>query len=185
MDIIEDRTSVRGNKIMNKLLTSKIEIIERKIRYNSTIVDHNCLLLEKQSQSIVLFHEVQYSFTMTANDTKLTIPKGSYTIAYYWRDRPYNLYVWRDIKGKYLGSYFNIVKNTQIKDEVVSFEDLIIDIMVLPNGEYFILDEDELPEPLGNFEGGYVKEALHILTDTIKTFLPKIIKGTADIFKNK
>ncbi len=60
---------------MNKLLTSKIEIIERKIRYNSTIVDHNCLLLEKQSQSIVLFHEVQYSFTMTANDTKLTIPK--------------------------------------------------------------------------------------------------------------
>ena len=61
---------------MNKLLTSKIEIIERKIRYNSTIVDHNCLLLEKQSQSIVLFHEVQYSFTMTANDTKLTIPKG-------------------------------------------------------------------------------------------------------------
>ena len=60
---------------MNKLLTSKIEIIERKIQYNSTIVDHNCLLLEKQSQSIVLFHEVQYSFTMTANDTKLTIPK--------------------------------------------------------------------------------------------------------------
>ncbi|MEC3035126.1 DUF402 domain-containing protein, partial [Bacillus thuringiensis] len=163
---------------MNKLLTSKSEIIERKIRYNSTIVDHNCLLLEKQSQSIVLFHEVQYSFTMTANDTKLTIPKGSYTIAYYWKDCPYNLYVWRDIKGKYLGSYFNIVKNTQIKDEVVSFEDLIIDIMVLPNGEYFILDEDELPEPLGNFEGGYVKEALYILIDTIKTFLPKIIKGT-------
>ncbi|MED2252977.1 DUF402 domain-containing protein, partial [Bacillus thuringiensis] len=54
-----------------------------------------------------------------------------------------------------------------------------------PNGEYFILDEDELPEPLGNFEGGYVKEALYILMDTIKTFLPKIIKGTADIFKNK
>ena len=75
---------------MNKLLTSKIEIIERKIRYNSTIVDHNCLLLEKQSQSIVLFHEVQYSFTMTANDTKLTIPKRD-TIAYYWRDRT----VWR------------------------------------------------------------------------------------------
>ena len=66
---------------------------------------------------------------------------------------------------------------------MVSFEDLIIDIMVLPNGEYFILDEDELPEPLGNFEGGYVKEALYILMDTIKTFLPKIIKGTADIFK--
>ncbi|MDR2992579.1 DUF402 domain-containing protein [Bacillus cereus] len=169
---------------MNRVCTLGNEIIERKIRYDSTIVDHNCLLLEKQSQSIVLFHEVQYSFTMATNDTKLTIPKGSYTIAYYWENRPYNLYVWRDIEGNYLGSYFNIVKNTQIKDEVVSFEDLIIDIMVLPNGEYFILDEDELPEPIGYFEEGYVKEALYTLTDTIQELLPKIIIDTTRIIKN-
>ena len=36
----------------------------------------------------------------------------------------------------------------------MSFEDLIIDILVLPSGEYFILDEDELPEPIEVFEGG-------------------------------
>ncbi len=60
---------------MNKLLTPKSEIIERKIRYDSTVVDHTCLLLEKQLQSIVLFHEVQYSFTMTAHRASLTIPK--------------------------------------------------------------------------------------------------------------
>lgn len=81
---------------MNKLLTLKSKIVERKIRYDSTIVEHTCLLLEKQLQSIVLFHEVQYSFTMTAHSASLTIPKGSYTIAYYWEDRPYNLYIWRD-----------------------------------------------------------------------------------------
>lgn len=51
---------------------------------------------------------------------------------------------------------------------MVSFEDLIIDIMVLPNGEYFILDEDELPEPLGNFEGGYVRKALYGLKEIIQ-----------------
>ncbi|MCU4771499.1 DUF402 domain-containing protein [Bacillus toyonensis] len=170
---------------MNQLRTSKIEITERKIRYDSTIVDYDCLLLKKQSESIVLFHEVQYSFTMTAHDTKLTIQKGSYTIAYYWEDRPYNLYVWRDKEGNYVGAYFNIVKNTQITEEVVSFEDLIIDIMVLPNGEYFILDEDELPEPIEKFEDGFVKEALHTLTDTIQELLPKIIIETATVFKNK
>lgn len=60
---------------MNKLLTLKSKIVERKIRYDSTIVDHTCLLLEKQLQSIVLFHEVQYSFTMTAHRASLTIPK--------------------------------------------------------------------------------------------------------------
>lgn len=95
---------------MNKLLTPKSEIIERKIRYDSTVVDHTCLLLEKQLQSIVLFHEVQYSFTMTAHRASLTIPKGSYTIAYYWENRPYNLYIWRDKNGMYVGSYFNVVK---------------------------------------------------------------------------
>ncbi|WP_237980187.1 DUF402 domain-containing protein [Bacillus thuringiensis] len=163
---------------MNKLLTLKSKIVERKIRYDSTIVDHTCLLLEKQLQSIVLFHEVQYSFTMTAHRASLTIPKGSYTIAYYWENRPYNLYIWRDKNGMYLGSYFNIVKNTQITDKLVSFEDLIIDILVLPSGEYFILDEDELPEPLEGFEGGYVNEALYVLKEIIRKSLPQMIEET-------
>ncbi|HDR4424093.1 TPA: DUF402 domain-containing protein [Bacillus cereus] len=170
---------------MSCLRQSGIEIIERKIRYDATTVDHACLLIETQSDKIVLYHEVQYSFTMTANDTKLTIPKGSYTVAYYWSKRPYNLYVWRDQDGSYLGSYFNIVKNTCITDEVVSFEDLILDIMVLPSGEFFILDEDELPEPLEQFEDGYVKKALHSVKNIMKESLSEIIIETATIFKNK
>ncbi|PEX81462.1 DUF402 domain-containing protein [Bacillus cereus] len=163
---------------MNKLLTPKSEIIERKIRYDSTIVDHNCLILEKKLQSIMLFHEVQYSFTMNTHDSSVTIPKGSYTIAYYWEDRPYNLYIWRDTNGVYLGSYFNIVKNTQITNELVSFEDLIIDILILPSGEYIILDEDELPEPLESFEGGYVDEALYVVKEIIQKSLPQMIVET-------
>ncbi|AEW55976.1 DUF402 domain-containing protein [Bacillus sp. Gnz1/3] len=169
---------------MNKLLTLKSKIVERKIRYDSTIVEHTCLLLEKQLQSIVLFHEVQYSFTMTAHSASLTIPKGSYTIAYYWEDRPYNLYIWRDKNGMYVGSYFNVVKNTQITDELVSFEDLIIDILVLPSGEYFILDEDELPEPLEGFEGGYVNEALYVLEEIIQKTLPQMIVETERVKLN-
>ncbi|MES5939109.1 MULTISPECIES: DUF402 domain-containing protein [unclassified Bacillus cereus group] len=169
---------------MSYLCTLGIEIIERKIRYDTTTVDHACLVIEAQPDKVILYHEVQYSFTMAVNDTKLTIPKGSYTIAYYWEDRPYNLYVWRDKDGKYLGSYFNIVKNTQITDEVVSFEDLIIDIMVLPNGEFFILDEDELPEPLEIFEDGNVKKALYALTGNIQELLSAIILETNTFFKN-
>lgn len=68
---------------MSCLRTSDIEIIERKIRYDGTTIDHACLLIEAQQDKIILYHEVQYSFTMAANDKKLTIPKGSYTVAYY------------------------------------------------------------------------------------------------------
>ncbi|MCU5097630.1 DUF402 domain-containing protein [Bacillus wiedmannii] len=168
---------------MSCLRTSDIEIIERKIRYDGTTIDHACLLIEAQQDKIILYHEIQYSFTMTANDKKLTIPKGSYTVAYYWGNRPYNLYVWRDQDGGYLGSYFNIVKNTCITDEVVSFEDLILDIMILPSGEFFILDEDELPESLEQFEDGYVEKALHTVKNTIQESLPKIISETATLYK--
>ena len=68
---------------------------------------------------------------------------------------------------------------------MVSFEDLIIDIMVLPNGEYFILDEDELPEPLGNFEGGYVKKALYGLKEIIPKELPPIVLRQPECRGNK
>ncbi|CAM4286665.1 DUF402 domain-containing protein [Bacillus wiedmannii] len=168
---------------MSCLRTSDIEIIERKIRYDGTTIDHACLLIEAQQDKIILYHEVQYSFTMAANDKKLTIPKGSYTVAYYWGNLPYNLYVWRDQDGGYLGSYFNIVKNTCITDEVVSFEDLILDIMILPSGEFFILDEDELPESLEQFEDGYVEKALHTVKNTIQESLPEIISETATLYK--
>ena len=39
------------------------------------------------------------------------------------------------------------------------------------------IDEDELPEPLGNFEGGYVKKALYGLKEIIPKELPPIVFG--------
>ncbi|WP_313800878.1 DUF402 domain-containing protein [Cytobacillus sp.] len=160
-------------------------IIERKIRYDSKVVEYKCMLLEAHNQHVVLFHIIQDTFTMTANQAKLTIPKGSYTLAYYWGNRPYNLYIWRDTNGRYIGSYFNIVKNTWITNKMVSFEDLIIDIMVLPNGDYFILDEDELPEPLEQFEDGFVLRVLDSIIDGIDIHLPKIISDAENTFRHQ
>ncbi|MGE1162618.1 DUF402 domain-containing protein [Peribacillus simplex] len=173
---------------MDKIFTTTLQrcdkIIERKIRYDSVIVEHDCLLLKSQNQNVVLFHKVMDSFTMVAGPTKLTIPIGSYTIAYYWNDRPYNLYIWRDNEGNYLGSYFNIVKNTYMADKLLSFEDLIIDIMVLPDGSHFILDEEELPVPLEQFESGSVKQALNSLLDSIDILLSQIIEESGKLYKH-
>ncbi|MDR9853889.1 DUF402 domain-containing protein [Paenibacillus sp. VCA1] len=138
-------------------------IIERKIRYDATVVDHDCRLLKLELPKIVLLHKVDKPFTMASGASELTIPAGTYTFAYYWIDRPYNLYFWRDGHGDYLGSYFNIARNTTVTGQAVTFEDLIIDLLVLPDGEYFVLDENELPEPLHRFEGGLVQDALQSL----------------------
>lgn len=161
------------------------EMTERKIRYNSELVDYQCKLLTTQAQSVVLFHIIEQSFTMAADHITITIPEGSYTIAYYWKDRPYNLYFWRDKNGNYLASYFNIVRNTTIKEQMVSFEDLIIDILALPNGDYFILDEDELPEKLEQFENGAVKHALESLLGSMNSILSQALEESESIYRHQ
>ncbi|QBK25763.1 DUF402 domain-containing protein [Ureibacillus thermophilus] len=161
------------------------EIIERKIQYDTKIVEHKCHLLSFQNRRIVLFHLIEEPFTMTVNDLNITIPIGSYTIAYYWLDRPYNLYFWRDQEGNYLASYFNIVKSTKFEDNIVTFEDLIIDVLVLPNGKYFILDEDELPNTLETFENGFAKHALEKLLRSIHDILGQTILESQGIYNHK
>lgn len=122
---------------------------------------------------------------MKVKDFHVTIPIGSYTIAYYWLDRPYNLYFWRDQEGNYLASYFNIVKNTKFEEGMVTFEDLIIDVLVLPNGEYFILDEDELPEPHETFENGLAKRGLETILSSMHDTLTQTIAQSETIFNHK
>lgn len=172
-------------KLTQETIKRGDQIIERKIRYDRNIEEHHCRLLESEDTRMVLFHHIQTPFTMFADQTTVTITKGSYTIAYYWRNEPYNLYIWRDREGKYLASYFNIVRNTDMTDETVSFEDLIIDLLVLPTGDTFILDEEELQEPLEQFEGGSVLQALKALKKDIHQFLPNLIAATERNYRHE
>ncbi|MGD6958762.1 DUF402 domain-containing protein [Rossellomorea aquimaris] len=167
---------------MGSPLQDGAPIIERKIGYDGKSVEHHCRLLKAGVEDVVLFHKIEGAFTMTTNQSSLTIPEGSYTLAYYWKDRAYNVYIWRDHRGEYLGSYFNIVRNTNVNNEVVSFEDLIIDVLVFPDGIASVLDEEELPVSMEEFENGYVLEELQILVDSIESFLPKLISETRDHF---
>ncbi|MDR0126341.1 MULTISPECIES: DUF402 domain-containing protein [Bacillus] len=150
------------------------EVIERKMRYDGEVEEHTCQLLNAQEEQVVLFHKIEKTFTMIAGDGAVTIPKGSYTTAYYWKNRPYNVYFWRDDQGNELGSYFNMVRNTWFEDQKVIFEDLIIDLLVLPNGAFFVLDEDELPESLTTFEHGSVRRALEDVIDSLERILDQV-----------
>ncbi|MFS0783177.1 DUF402 domain-containing protein [Bacillus sp. 1P06AnD] len=154
------------------------KMIERKIRYDSTVVDTDCELLKWEGQHMVLFHEIVEPFTMQGSSYELTIPKGSYTVAHYWADRPYNVYVWRDYRGTYLGAYFNLVQQTNLMEHMVSFEDMIIDVLSFPDGSYCILDEDELPVSLPLFEEGSVLRHLNALLECMDSLLHGLVSDT-------
>ncbi len=153
-------------------------VVERKVGYEGNVVEHSCRVLKAGGDEVILFHKVEDAFTMSANESSITIPEGSYTLAYYWKNRAYNVYIWRDHRGVYLGSYFNIVRNTTIKNKVVSFEDLIIDVLVFTDGRAFVLDEEELPVTMEEFENGEVLEDLQSLMESLDRLLPKLTLET-------
>lgn len=169
------------------MLESKLKygktMIERKIRYDSSIVEYRCKLLHLDQMKITLLHKVEKSFVMSKNNHRLKIPVGAYTFAYYWLDQPYNLYFWREPSGKYLGSYFNIVRKNDIQNNLVLFEDLIIDLVVKPDGTSYILDQEELPLPLQTFENGYVDDALKMLLERKDSIIEEVKAETKLFFR--
>ncbi|GAF65168.1 hypothetical protein BTS2_2066 [Bacillus sp. TS-2] len=159
-------------------------MLERSIKYNGKTVTLACQpLLVAYHQSAILFHAISTPFEMKKEDFLLKIPKGSYTIAFYWQSKPYNIYLFKDDNHQLLGFYINIVKNTSIDHQSVTFQDLIIDIAVMPNGEFTILDEEELPCSLDEYENGTVKQALLDLQSSLPSLINKI-KFEASKFKD-
>lgn len=164
-----------------ELPIEKAIIIERKIRYDGTIAEYYCRRVKIGKEDAVLCYRLENSVSLHDSETELTIPEGSRTVSYYWTDRPYNVYIWTDQNGRYIGSYLNIVGNTRISDRVVSYEDLILDVLVLPDGSYSVLDEDELPEPLEQFKQGYVSRILRSLLRSLDSLLPPLIEQAKNL----
>ena len=72
------------------------------------------------------------------------VPKGSNTIGWFWRRRPYNLYRFVAKDGHPLLHRFDVVDEVRIAENEVEYLDLIVDVLVSPTGEITIEDEDDL-----------------------------------------
>ena len=74
----------------------------------------------------------------------VTFKKGDRFVEYYYNDRWYNIFAIYDRDGGLIkGWYCNVGKPAVIKDGVVSYVDLALDLWVSADGVQTILDEDE------------------------------------------
>lgn len=62
---------------------------------------------------------------------------------YFYSDRWYNIFEIRADDGRLKGWYCNITRPARILADEVTSEDLALDLWVAPNGETFVLDEEE------------------------------------------
>lgn len=89
---------------------------------------------------------LKYYFKDTWNVDGLILQPPMYTLGYYSEKKPYNVYCWFTKSHKLIAYYFNIVDQTKLRPDVFEFRDLIVDVLVYPNLQFSVLDEDEIPQ---------------------------------------
>ena len=71
------------------------------------------------------------------------IERGTLSTEYYWTDRWYSIFRFREPTGTLRNYYCNINQPARFDGQVLSFIDLDIDVLVAPDFSYRVLDEDE------------------------------------------
>jgi uncharacterized protein len=115
-------------------------------RWNAKVSQRNVSLL-------VLDAEFEYD---VQHDLLGAIPSGTRTVEYYWLDRWYNIFRFMNDDNRTRLYYCNINMPPSLKDKVLTYIDLDIDILVQPDFSYQVLDLDEFEENAGRY--GYSEE---------------------------
>jgi hypothetical protein len=122
----------------DRILEIKRTLDGREKRFDCTVLDRT------DGHLTVLFVSA-----VPMNVHGVALPVGTVTFGHFWTERPYNVYHWLDASsGQTLGVYLNVADRTEIADDVLSWRDLVVDVLVSPAGALTVLDEDELPADL-------------------------------------
>ena len=115
-------------------------------RWNARLSQHNGLLL-------VLDAEFEYD---VQHDVLGAIQSGTRTNEYYWLNRWYNIFRFMKDDNTTRLYYCNINMPPSLKDNVLTYIDLDIDVLVQPDFSYQVLDLDEFEENASRY--GYSEE---------------------------
>jgi protein associated with RNAse G/E len=137
-------------------------IPERKVRLDGTEEVFMCEpLLVEPGKHAILRYRVDREWRVAGG--ALVVPKDSVNLAHYWMDRPYNVYHFVH-EGRTLAVYCNVAEPVAIREDLVEYLDLTVDVLIRPSGEALVLDEDELPPDLAPERRKHIARAVEQLT---------------------
>jgi predicted RNA-binding protein associated with RNAse of E/G family len=162
---------------MRSGLSKDRPIIERKTRFDGSVQEFACriLALEPGKRAVI-----RYDLDRDWHVGGMVFPKGGYTAGHFWTDRPYNVYHWLN-DGRTLAYYFNVGLVDDISETHVAWRDLIIDVLVKPDGAIDILDEDEVPADLPSEHRSTIARALEQIVTNPKRLVQEIERETRDL----
>lgn len=148
---------------------------EIKHQLDGSIKRYECIPVNVSNDEAVIIYEM----TREVRVEDLLLPSGSLTFGYFWSNRHYNVYHWVTEIGETLGLYFNVCDEINIGQDGVSWRDLIIDLLVTPDGRCRVLDTDELPQNLDEGLASLIEETEEYLKWQYRSISAKVEKKTA------
>jgi len=118
-----------------------VDVLEVKRRLDGTVRTYSCEAAEVADDHAILL----YRLPGPGRVADLELPAGTLTVAYYWTERPYNVYHWVAPSGRTLAYYFNLSGPPRIGRDRLEWEDLEVDVLVTPDGRVRVLDEEAVP----------------------------------------
>jgi uncharacterized protein len=117
--------------------------------------------------------QLDAAFSMDAYHPLLgEIPRGTRLIEYYWLDRWYNVLKFLNDDASTRHFYCNITTPPKLEGQVLTYIDLDIDVLALPDLSYKILDMDEFEENAETY--GYPQEVhinAHLAVDRLRQMI--------------
>jgi predicted RNA-binding protein associated with RNAse of E/G family len=155
---------------------TRATIIERKTRLDGSVSEFVCEPLSLDvDRRAVLRYMVDREWAIA--DTGIVLRPGHVTIAHYWADRPYNVYHWLDGR-KTIAYYCNVASDTIIREDLVAYVDLVVDVLLRPSGETVVLDEEELPPDLAPARRIHIARALETIASGPRRLAAEIERET-------
>jgi len=106
--------------------------------------EFECELLQASPGEAVVIYRMPHDVQLE----DVFLPKDTISVGYFWQQKAFNAYHWIDDQQDTLALYFNICDNTRISDKLIEWRDLVVDVLITPDGQCRVLDEDELPDDL-------------------------------------
>jgi len=101
-----------------------------------------------------------------------TVARETSSVEYYWLDRWYNVFRFVEPTGELRNFYCNVNVPPVLQNDVLSYIDLDMDVLVSPDFSYSILDEDEFAANAARFN--YPSEVLDKARSALKELISLI-----------
>jgi protein associated with RNAse G/E len=94
-----------------------------------------------------------------------TIEAGTHSLEFFWSDRWYSVFRFGERDGRLRCFYCNVNTPARLEGDTLSFVDLDVDLLVLPDFSFRVLDEDEFEENARLY--GYTEELRARVRDSL------------------